>query len=485
LTDAGDDARAVVLTRLEIFRVSRGISVGDLIAESGISRQHLLRMRKGELQPRRDMIAAVVSALRQLSLEDVQPEDVIELTVEESGPWRRQRPQRLTADIGEWQRERDAAADLLAALPKMPPDDWLPFLEKRARSDSAVRALLFEGRRIIDEDPRHARALFHVATQLAERLTTIRREYRLALVGRAWLELANALRQLGLLREALGPLQEAERRFEGEPYCTKELGRAWLARGTILMKMGDLAGAEHYLACAVNIFAAVDDPRRIAKVRMVQAGVLFERSDFEGARSLWLAAVPALSAGRERHALPVAWLNLGLCDVEQNRIGSAKTWLEKALHAFERIRCEVEVLRTQWALARIEALFEDRKSGLAALFQLRAAFEKRGLLTDGGMVMLDATEALLIPPRRPGAAAQICNSLPQLFERAGATREARKAVVYLREAAAAHHLTVDDVRSVKIFIDRAEDGREASFVTPPKKRSTTRSERPAGPSSDG
>jgi hypothetical protein len=116
------------------------------------------------------------------------------------------------------------------------------------------------------------------------------------------------------------------------------------------------------------------------------------------------------------------------------------------------------------------------------LFRLRTAFEKRGLLTDGGMVMLDATEALLIPPRRPGAAAQICKSLPQLFAHAGATREALKALAYLQEAAAAHRLTVDDVRSVKAFIDRAEDGREDLFV-PPKKRSATRSERPAGSSS--
>jgi tetratricopeptide (TPR) repeat protein len=471
-----------VLTRLEIFRVARGIAVGDLIAESRISRQHLLRMRKGELQPRRDMIAAVVSALRQLSLEDVQPEDIIELTVEESGPWRRQRAQRLTADIDEWRRERDGAADLLAELPKIRSDEWLPFLEKRAGSDATVRALLFEGGRIIDEDPQHARALFHVATELAERLTNVRREYRLALVGRAWLELANALRQLGSFREALTPLQEAERRFAGEPYCTKELARAWLARGTILMKMGDLAGAEHYLACAVNIFAAVDDPRRIAKVRMVQAGVLFERGDFDGARSLWLAAAPALNAGKERHALPVAWLNIGLCDVEQNRIASAKTWLQKALVAFERIRCEVEVLRTRWALARIEALFEDRKSGLEALFRLRAAFEKRGLLTDGGMVMLDAAEALLIPPRRPKAAAQVCNSLPELFQRAGATREALKALGYLQEVAAAHRLTVEDVRSVKTFLDRADEGREGSFA-PPRKGISTRSEQPAGPSS--
>jgi tetratricopeptide (TPR) repeat protein len=217
---------------------------------------------------------------------------------------------------------------------------------------------------------------------------------------------------------------------------------------------------------------------------MVQAGVLFERSNFDGARSLWLAALPALTTGKDRHALPVAWLNLGLCDVEENRIASAKTWLQKALHAFERNRCEVEVLRTQWALARIEAIFEDRKSGLETLLRLRTSFEKRGLLIDAGMVMLDATEALLIPPRRLGAAAQICTSLPQLFGRAGATREAQKAVAYLQEAAAAHRLTVDDVRSVKVFVDRAEDGREDLFV-PPKKRNATRSERPASPSSDG
>lgn len=471
-----------MLTRLEVFRVSRDIQVGDLIAESGISRQHLLRMRKGELQPRRDMIAAVVTALRQLSLEDVLPEDVIELTVEESGPWRRQRAQRLTADVTEWKRERDAAADLLGALLKMRADQWLGFLQQRANSDATVRALLFEGRRIIDEDPQRARALFTVATQLAERLTSLRREYRLALVGRSWLELANALRQLGAFRDALVPLDEAERRFEGEPYCTKDLGRAWLARGTILFKMGNLDGAEHYLRCAVNIFAAVDDPRRIAKVRMVQAGALFERADFDGARLLWLAAAPALKAAKERHALPVTWLNLGLCDVEQNRIPSAKSWLQKALQEFERIRCPVEVLRTEWALARVEALFDDRKTGLEGLFRIRTALEARGLLTDAGMVLLDATEALLMPPRRPAAAARLCATLPALFERAGAKREAMKALAYLQDTAAAHRLTVETVRTVRVFVDHAGEGREGVFV-PPHTLRTTKGQRPTSPPS--
>ena len=66
-----------MLTRLEVFRVSRGISVTDLINESGISPQHLFRIRRGMVQPGRDMIAAVTSALRRISLENVRPEDVI------------------------------------------------------------------------------------------------------------------------------------------------------------------------------------------------------------------------------------------------------------------------------------------------------------------------------------------------------------------------------------------------------------------------
>src|SRR5437868_588346 len=105
-----------MLTRLEVFRVSRGIEVGDFVTESGISRTHLLRMRKGELQPGRDMIAAVVSSLRYLSLEDVHPEDVFELCVEESGPWQSERPHRISADVEAWRRERDAAVALLAEL---------------------------------------------------------------------------------------------------------------------------------------------------------------------------------------------------------------------------------------------------------------------------------------------------------------------------------------------------------------------------------
>jgi tetratricopeptide (TPR) repeat protein len=411
------------------------------------------------------MIAAVVSALRHLTLEDIRPEDVFELTMEESGPWRRERRSRNAADVDAWRRERDAAVRLLRELAQIPSDDWLSKLLTEGPSDATVRALIFEGRDVIDTKPDRAERLFSVAAQLAEQLP-LRHEYRMALTGRAWLELANALRQLGRFADALPALDEAARRFEGEPYCTKELGRAWLTRGTVLLKSGDLDQAERYLRRAVNVFAAVDDHRRIAKVRMVQAGILFERSDFAAARDLWLSAAPALEAGRERHALAVTWLNVGICEIERGDATAARRWLEKALAAFVRLRCEVEVIRTRWHLARRQALYEDRTSGVRSLVSIRDEFEQRKLFTDAGMVSLHIAEALLLPPRRAAAAAKVCAALPALFSQAGATREMLKAVAYLREAA--DRLRREDVKYVLSFLERGERGE--SFIPPGERR---------------
>jgi predicted transcriptional regulator len=66
-------------TRLETFIKSRGIKPAHLARESGYSRQHLLRIRMGRMDPTRRCIAAIVSAIRRLSHEPVKPEDLFDL----------------------------------------------------------------------------------------------------------------------------------------------------------------------------------------------------------------------------------------------------------------------------------------------------------------------------------------------------------------------------------------------------------------------
>ncbi|HEY0140873.1 MAG TPA: tetratricopeptide repeat protein [Thermoanaerobaculia bacterium] len=454
-----------MLTRVEILRVSRNIAPGALEAESGISRQHLLRIRKGEIEPRRGMIAMLVSAFRHLTLEDIHADDIVELSVEESGPWRRGPRHRTLLDIDAWKREADAAAELIAGLKDVPAPEWLDHLLTRGRTDAVVRALLFHARSRIDQQPAYAERVFRTATSLAEQLHSARPAYRTTLAGRAWLELANALRQLGRYTDALTAIEEAERRFEGEPYATKELGRAWLTHGTILVKTGDLDSAERFLHRAINIFAAVDDHRRIARVRVVTGGILFERADYVGAREVWLATLPVLRAAKEKHTLAVVLLNIGLAHVELGDATAAAASFEDALTAFRRLHCTVEVLRTRAAQVRCTALFEDRDAALRAFVLVRRDFERRALYTDAAMVDLDITEALLLPPARARAAADVAARLPEAFRRAGASREAKKAIAYLYEALSAGAAEVTAVRHVRTFLER-DDERGIPFVPP-------------------
>jgi hypothetical protein len=70
-------------TRLESFIKSRGIKPAHLAKESGYSRQHLLRIRMGRMEPTRRCIAAIAAACRRLSGESVRASELFELDEEE------------------------------------------------------------------------------------------------------------------------------------------------------------------------------------------------------------------------------------------------------------------------------------------------------------------------------------------------------------------------------------------------------------------
>jgi predicted transcriptional regulator len=69
-------------TRLEQYLKSRGIKPAHLARESGYSRQHLLRIRMGRMEPTRRCIAAIVAACRRLANEPVRANDLFDLEEE-------------------------------------------------------------------------------------------------------------------------------------------------------------------------------------------------------------------------------------------------------------------------------------------------------------------------------------------------------------------------------------------------------------------
>ena len=70
------------LTKLEEFIRSRGIKPAHLARECGYSRQHLLRVRNGQMEPTRRCMVAITLGCRILTSEKVMPYDLFEFSIE-------------------------------------------------------------------------------------------------------------------------------------------------------------------------------------------------------------------------------------------------------------------------------------------------------------------------------------------------------------------------------------------------------------------
>lgn len=66
-------------TKLETFLKSRGIKPAHLARESGYSRQHLLRIRLGQMEPTRRCMVEVTTACCRLAREHVRVADLFDL----------------------------------------------------------------------------------------------------------------------------------------------------------------------------------------------------------------------------------------------------------------------------------------------------------------------------------------------------------------------------------------------------------------------
>jgi tetratricopeptide (TPR) repeat protein len=456
-----------VLTRLEIFRLSRGISAEDLNAECSYSRQHILRVRTGRTEPSRDCIAALLSAMQRLSLEDIRAEDIVELTMEDSGPWRRRRQAKFAKDAEISRDVRQRALTRVRSLDGKP-DTWVQRLigQPELEPEVVARALILEGRKVRDGDPARAERLFATAIPLLAGERDVLEEHRALLLGTARVEEANALRHLGRFPESLQLIDRAEAGLEGLPKCTHELARAWFVRGSVLFKMGMLPDALHWLRRAVNLFTAVDDERRVARVRVVEANVLYEQRQVDAACALWRRTLQIFTITRDRRNEAVIWLNLGWCALDMDHGEEAREWLQKAREQFERTKHPGELARSRWGLALHEARYGDRATAIANLQKEQQELSRLGLRLDAAMIYLDIAETLLLPPTRPREAKALCRRLVPIFREAGANREALRALAYLSEAARASRITPKLVRRLRGEVRQAVYDRSFSYSPP-------------------
>ncbi|HYI12079.1 MAG TPA: tetratricopeptide repeat protein [Thermoanaerobaculia bacterium] len=454
----GRSERRSPLTRLELFLRSRRIKPVRLAREVPCSRQYLGRVRLGTTDPTRAMIARIVSAVRRISLEPVRAEDLFELTVDEQVP-RGEEDARLRASAAAFTRGRTAAAELWRATAMRRPPVWLDALTKTNVTPDLVRVLIFDAERKVDSNPLRALTILETADSLAVRMKGVPPELLAALRGRTFLYRAHACRYLGRYLDALPLLDAAEEQYERAPRYSHEVAIVGYERAAILFQLEDLASAARAARRAANLFALLGDKRRTAKTQIVLGAILYESGEPEAARDTFVAIIAALNDPDDGQTLGCAYLNLGTAETQLGDVTSARRSLDKALALFTRIGLRGEMIRTRWALAKLEVLSGDRSEGLRQHRQARADFEALRMDTDAAIVALHLVEYLIEDGDRREAAA-ISREIIAILQRSGATTSALKAAEYLERSTRDGSSDPALVRGIRRFIERSRSGKE-------------------------
>jgi hypothetical protein len=207
-----------VRTRLELIIRQRRIKPAQLAREAGYARQHLHRIREGDVPTNKRSRAAITSAIHRIR---PSPEDSTELFFE---PLDRER---VAASVQKLIDARASVEELLLAA------------EQAGESEQVVRALLSAGHDEIDRLPERASALFKAAETAVSRLRSCPHPLEAALKGHCEIGRARALRMLGNYEDALAQLTDAEQHFQDAEVCLSEVGDVCYTRAVILSREND------------------------------------------------------------------------------------------------------------------------------------------------------------------------------------------------------------------------------------------------------
>jgi tetratricopeptide (TPR) repeat protein/transcriptional regulator with XRE-family HTH domain len=450
-------------TRFERLRKKLRLKTIDIAAEANLSRQHVSRVRLGLTQPRRHVIAALVSALRRLTLEPIEADDVFELTVEESGVWRKNRGVVLDRR-GE---ARDAAAAFVRThLRSAPPVTWPALLARmpEMKTESLACVLVLESRRTVPKDPVGAATLAETAAIITAELEPKTDPFIAHIHGCALLAHGNALRHLGRYAEALKTLDGAESPLSLHVASANELAQVWYARAIVLWKRGDFDASLAEERRSAMVFSLLGDHRRLARAQLLEGGILFERGDAAGAKVLFFRAKELLKEAADRGALASAWLNLGAAEGQLGNAVEARVWIKKAADAFRRLGIASEQVRAGWTLGYVLGMHGSQARGAALLRDAQRSYEQLKMPLEAGFVALDLAEVLLRDPSGAREAAEVCGVALSAFQRGNVSKSAAKALAYLQEAAAVHSATAGLVASVRSFLKELKHNSAAVFT---------------------
>jgi tetratricopeptide (TPR) repeat protein len=380
----------VILTRLELYLRSRNLVLSEVARLAGYTPVHLRRLRADEATATRSGILAVTGAVRKLSRERITPG----VLFERADAFLKGSGRRLSEAH---RRDREVLTALLD-------EPVTPQLAERVEtagiaSEAAVRHLLRTGRARLDTEPMAAIAIYEAAAHVATRLQKTPRQLATSLQAHALRGGAEALRMTGSVEEALNRLEQACVRFLDIGLCTDDAARVDYTRSAILYDLELWDDALPLARSARRRALQCGDTELAAMTEQIEAAVLFEQGDAEGAYKRWFALSKALDPprnARNEEELARVWMNLGMCEIHRARPADARRWLIRASAAFRKLKNTAELARTRWNMATYVATFSEQPSRSLRLFRnAYRAFTGLQIWMDAGCVGLDMIDVML------------------------------------------------------------------------------------------
>jgi transcriptional regulator with XRE-family HTH domain len=349
---------------------------------------------------------------------------------------------------------RSRAPQLWRRLQAYPPAVRRALVQESAEfQDAALCELLCEESiRAASDSARRALRLAHLAVLVAGRVPG-GEGWRRRVLGYCLAHLANALRVAGRLPVAADVFVTAAELWKAgadeDPGLLNE-ARVLHLEASLRRDRRELQEALELLDRAL----AADRWGETASLLIGKSRALEELGDFTGSIAVLQQAEAQIDRDRDLVKLFSIHHNLAFNLCHLGRHGEAEVRLPEVRTLARRLGNQLHMLRVGWLEAKVAAGRGRTAQGVAAFERVRAGFAQRGIAYDAALVTLELAELYALLGRTADVKV-LARKSEHVFRQQGVHREARRALDLFRRAADEERATVELIRGVFAYLQRA------------------------------
>jgi tetratricopeptide (TPR) repeat protein len=379
------------------------------------------------------------------------------------------KPGRLARRCEAITAERETAAGLWEAFLRAPEEERWQALEEQRRFHSwgLLERLLDESREASVPSPASAEAMAHLALHLAALLDAGRygEEELEDMQARAWGVIGNSRRMRSDLLGAEEAFAAAYQHLLCGTRDPMERARLLDLKASLLRDQRRFDDALRLIRRAVAIFLAAGERHRAGRALLNLATIHHNTGNPEVSIPVLYQALELIDSRREPRLLLSARHNLISYLVEGGRFMEAHTLFVQTRPLYRQFDDAWTQNRYRWMQGKIARGLDQTKEAEAFFRAARDGFIAEGIPYDTALVSLDLA-VLYAEQGRAQELKKIAAEMVVIFSSRQIHREALAALAFFRQAVAAERASLDLLRQVDSFLEKARHNPELRFEKP-------------------